>query len=122
MRSMPEGMRDQGNDSNSTPPVQSSVLPGQFPVYRTYKPRENFENKAKIAWAFAMMGIIILPLGVLAAYMGADALAGINRAGEQKGRSDAMTALVLGIIETLATIAACIWYSEAHSFIRLLSK
>lgn len=119
---MPDGSRDQFDQSSSNPPIQNSVLPGQFPVYRTYKPKESFENRAKIAWALAMMGIIILPLGAIATYIAADALAGMSRTKDEKGKNDALVALTVGIIEVAATIAACLWYSNAHSFIRLLSK
>jgi F0F1-type ATP synthase membrane subunit c/vacuolar-type H+-ATPase subunit K len=108
-------------DPNDTP-IESSVLPGQYAVYKTFKPKEQFEPKAKIAWAFAMMGIIILPLGLIAAYIAADALAGMNRTGNQKGRNDAMVGLVVGVIEVVALIAVCIWYSETHSFIRWLNR
>ncbi len=119
---MSDGMENQSSDSDPTPPVRTSILPGQFPVYRTYKPKDNFENKAKIAWSLAMMGIIILPLGAIATYIAADALAGMSRAKDEKGKNDALVALALGVIEVAATIAFCLWYSNAHSFIRLLSK
>jgi hypothetical protein len=116
---MSEQLPDQ--DPNDTP-IKTSVLPGQYAVYKPFKPHEQFDGKAKIAWAFAMMGILILPLGAFAAYIGADALAGMNRTGNQKGRNDAMVALVLGAIEVLALVGVCVWYSHTHSFIRLLSK
>jgi hypothetical protein len=114
--------QDMSNPDPNDTPIETSVLPGQYAVYRPFKPHEQFDGKAKIAWALAMMGIIILPLGIFAAYTGADALAGMNRTGNQKGRNDAMVALVLGAIEVLATIGVCIWYSHTHSFIKLLSK
>jgi F0F1-type ATP synthase membrane subunit c/vacuolar-type H+-ATPase subunit K len=116
---MPDGMPD--HDPNETP-IETSVLPGQYSIYKPFRPKEQFEPKAKLAWAFAMMGIIILPLGLIAAYLGADALAGMNRTGNQKGRNDAMVGLVLGVIEVVAMVAVCIWYSETHSFIRLLNR
>jgi F0F1-type ATP synthase membrane subunit c/vacuolar-type H+-ATPase subunit K len=112
---------DQVHDPNDKP-IETSVLPGQYAIYKPFKPKEQFEQKAKIAWAAAMIGIIILPLGIIAAYIGADALAGMNRTGNQKGRNDAMVALVLGVIEVVALIGACLWYSETHSFIRLLNR
>jgi F0F1-type ATP synthase membrane subunit c/vacuolar-type H+-ATPase subunit K len=115
------GDQFQSNDP-SEPPIETSVLPGQYAVYKPFKPKEEFESKAKLAWAFGMIGIIILPLGMIAAYIGADAMAGMNRTGNQKGRNDAMVGLVLGVIEVVALIAVCIWYSRTHSFIKLLNR
>lgn len=100
----------------------SALLPGQYPVYKPFKPKEKFEGKARIAMICGMIGIVVLPLGLFAAYIGADALAGMNRSGNQAGRKDAMTGLVLGIAELVAVIGLSIWWSTQYSFIDLMNR
>ncbi|HTL28496.1 MAG TPA: GYF domain-containing protein [Tepidisphaeraceae bacterium] len=100
----------------------SAVLPGQYAVYKAYKPVEKHDGKARAAYLCGLIGIIVLPLGLIAAYLGADALAGINRTGNTAGKKDAMTGLVLGIAELVAAAGLIIWWSTQYSFIDLVNR
>ena len=76
-------------------------------VYRPYQPYGQGGGEARRAYFWAMWGIIIWPLGILAIIHGARALSRSHG-----GRSDdiAGISVVLGSLEVLATIFAIVFF------------